>query len=189
MNAQNGIDNQLIIEKRSVGKQLELANFDAFDLQITKANVYLKPGNKQEVIVKGQPSILAQINTKVVDGEWIIALPKSVKKHKYLSIYITLPALKAIKLSSGGQITGTGEFYNTNELMVNLSSSGMIKLTGAAQKVYVKNTGVGMVDLSDFKVVDCSVRIEGTGTCKVHPKSLLSTNVFGGGKVIYRTGK
>ncbi len=180
------------IEKgKIVEKKLDLAAINQFDLGINKANVYVKTSAKQEVLIKGEATVLEQINTKVIDGNWRISLPKSVKKHKYISIYITLPELKKVTNSSGGQIVATGQFQAAHDLVIEMTerSTGEIRLDGRAYKAYVRNNGVGVIDMSNFITTDCDVQIIGRGICKVHPKSVLSTNIVGGGKVIYRTGR
>ena len=178
-----------IKKSKVIEKKLSLAPITQFDLAINKANVYVKPGNKQEIIVKGQRAVIQQLNTEVVDGNWQISLPETIKKHKYLSINITLPELKGVTNSSGGQVIATGEFRATHDLWVLLTGTGEVRLDGSANKVYVKNTGVGTIDLSNFIMMDCDVQIIGLGICKVNPKNILSSSVVGGGKLIYRSAR
>lgn len=175
----------------TVEKQLDLAAITQFDLAINKANVYVKTGAQQAVLIKGQATILEQINTEVIDGNWRITLPESVKKHKYISIYITLPKLESVTNSSGGQIVATGQFQAAHDLKIEMTEKGTgeIRLDGRAYKVYVRNSGIGVIDMSNFITTDCEVQIIGRGVCKVHPKSVLNTNIVGGGRVIYRTGR
>ena len=122
-----------------------------------------------------------------MDGNWQILLPESIKKHKYLSIYITLPELRGVTSSSGGQIIATGSFQGAHDLMVTMTErgTGEIRLEGTAFKVYVVNRGIGTIDLSNFVTTDCDVQIIGRGICKVNPRSLLSHNIIGGGRLIY----
>ena len=187
LNAQSTIAQDRIKKKKIVQKIMDLTPFNQFDLKINKANVFLKRGLEQKVEIKGQPEIIDRINTEVVDGEWVISLDESVKKHKYLSIYITVADLKGLTLSSSGQIVSTSEFRSAHNLIVNLTGIGMIRLSGRAQSIVVNNIGLGTIDLTNFKSVDCTVNIFGRGICKVNPMDLLTTNVAGGGQIIYKS--
>lgn len=191
-------------EGPTVKETLKVDDFESFTLAFS-GNVYVKQGNTQSVVVEGQKNIIDNIETEVNGKHWRIKFDKSVRKHDGVKIYITVRTLTEASISGSGDIfsegkfTGLGDFktrvsgsgdihmdVEAKTVSSSISGSGGIKLRGSANTLDIQISGSGDVYAEDLEVTDCTVRVSGSGDCKVHATGSLDVRVSGSGDVKYK---
>lgn len=202
--AQNWNWNGIKGEGPSVKETLQVDKFDAFTLSFS-GNVYVKQGNTQSVVVEGQKNIIDNIVTTVDGGHWKIKFDKSVRNHDRINVYITVANLTEVNISGSGDIMGEGKFTGlgdfktrvsgSGDIAMNIeatsvsskiSGSGNIKLGGSANALDIQVSGSGDVYADNLQVQDCTIRVSGSGDCRVHATGSLDVHVSGSGDVKYK---
>jgi len=186
-----------------VEKQLDLEDINSFALGIF-ADVILKKGKQQRILVVGQANIVNNIKTKVKKQSWSIQFEEPVKNCKELTIYITLPEIESISLGGSGTITSEDTFTAENcdislggsgDLQLNLDAqsistslggSGTIKLAGQSDELHVSLAGSGDIYALELEVDECHVSIAGSGDVEISVADELQVSCVGSGDVRYR---
>jgi len=184
MHAQWGWGNGIKGEGPKVKEKIKLEKLEGFSLGVP-ANVYLTKG-KQQIEIKGQKNIIANIERDVRGGIWKIEFDKNVKNMSDLEIYITLPDFNKLAIAGSGSIIGEDEFNNLSDLKVSIAGSGDIELEGSARDLDISIAGSGDVNLKDLKVGNCEVSIAGSGDCEIHVSEDLKVSIAGSGDVKYK---
>lgn len=179
-----------------------LSNFDGLSMGI-EGNVIITTGPEQKVVVEGQREILDHLNTSVSSGIWNISLDKCFRNYSDLNIYITVPTLTYVGLSSTGSIlsnstitansfkaslSGSGTIdltLDVNYLDTNLSGSGSLNLSGTTNAHDISLSGSGNVNTYNLISTDTSVRTSGSGNSYVTVSNQLDVSISGSGNVIY----
>lgn len=204
LNAQSWYGKGVVGEGAYVKETLDIDKFEAFHLTFS-GNVYVKQGNRQEVVVEAQKNIIDLIKTEVKGGTWKIGFEKNVKKCKEVKVYITVPHLEGIHLSGSGDIQTEGTFGGLDDLAISVSGSGDIEADIEAQSITAKVSGSGDISLEgqtnqlslqvsgsgdiecmDLAAQNCNVRVSGSGDCSVNAKESLEVRISGSGDVVYK---
>lgn len=203
LNAQKWWKNRISGEGPKVTKDLNVDNFTSFRLAIG-GDVYLTQGNTQSVKVVGQENIIANIVTDVEGKTWKIKFDRPVRRHEGIKIYITMPSFENIGISGSGNVVSENKFTNLGDIALGVSGSGdfdldldarnidskvsgsgNIKLSGSTGKFGVKVSGSGDIHAYNLTAQSCSVRISGSGDCRVDVQEELSVSISGSGDVVY----
>lgn len=171
----------------------------------TSGQVYIKPGSDQKVEVEAQANIIDNLKKEVRGGIWEIGHEKSVRKHRGLTIYITLPTLKSLIVSSSGNIKGEGRFVVDGNLELRISSSGNINLEVEAHSLNIRLSSSGsltlegQVDSSDVRLSSsgnfygydllqnkAEVRVSSSGNANLHVRNQLDAYTSSSGSIHYK---
>ncbi len=204
LSAQNWGWNGIKGEGPKVTKTLEVADFTGFTIGVG-GDVYLKQGSKQSVTIEAQQNIIDNILTNVENKEWKIKFEKSVRNHDGIKIYITIPTLTKAYVSGSGDIKGETKFTGLENLVVGISGSGdvsmeveakaieskisgsgNIRLSGSADSNNINISGSGDILAENLNTKKCTVRVSGSGDCKVSADETLDVQVSGSGDVYYK---
>ena len=186
-----------------VKKEMDLDPFHSIGLSIP-ADVILMQGKTQKVEIDAESNIIDNIKTKVKNGSWEIKFKERVRKHDDITIYITIPDLRAVSIAGSGDIMTKGAFTGLGGLAVSIAGSGDVKLesesssvsvsvagsgdvvmTGSTNKVDISIAGSGDVNLKDLVAGGCDISIAGSGNCKVNTNGPLDISIVGSGDVYY----
>lgn len=188
-----------------VEQELDLDAFEKISLSIS-ADVYIKQGAEQSIMVRGQENIIENLITEVQDKTWRVRFDRPVRRSQSLKIYVTIPNLSAARVSGSGNIesenswrsdsfyagvSGSGNvqlMVETENLTSKISGSGNIKLGGSTKAYEVQITGSGNVKADELIAEQCKVRISGSGDARVDVKEQLDVRISGSGDVLY-TGR
>lgn len=185
-----------------VSKTIEIGSMDGIDLSIS-GNVVITKGEEQEVRIEAQRNIIDNIKTKVRNGVWEIEFDKIVRSHKDVTIYITAPEITQLSVSGSGMISSSSAF-SSNDLEINVSGSGYVKLNSETNYLKSHISGSGTIDMSgstnfhevhisgsgNFNGFDCEstsvdANISGSGNCSVTVNDKLDANISGSGNIRY----
>lgn len=188
---------------------IDVDPFSGIDLQIA-ADVHLVQGPVQKVIAIGQENVLDDLETKVINGVWLIQLDDD-KCYRYddLVLTITIPDLDQILLSGSGNID-VSDFSNLSDLTVRILGSGNIDLkevTGTTkltagiygsgnitghdafpdlESLSIEITGSGNYRGFPIQAKDAEISITGSGNVYVYAWDTLDVFISGSGNVLYK---
>ena len=169
-----------------------------------QGNVILTKGEIQSVEIVTDDNIMALIETTVSGNELIISFKKDNIKPTTLDFLITVANLEGVSISGSGDITGKSRFVSDNfyadisgsgdismELEVDrleseITGSGSINLFGTTKTHRASITGSGDIDSFDLDAKNVSIKISGSGDCKVKASETLTAKISGSGDVYYR---
>lgn len=178
-------------------------NFNEINLNVD-ADVYVRQGNTREITVTGEENVLDRLDGSVKDNEWDIEFTRNFNDYEKLEIYITMPDIRKLKVSSSGNIIGLNT-YNVNkidlevtgsgiievgvdaddEVKNTISGSGDIRVSGATDKNKINISGSGSVRSYALISKDVDATISGSGDAQVHATNNLKARLSGSGNVRY----
>jgi hypothetical protein len=151
---------EIVSEFRNVPDFIELDAAGAFDVVVMEGDV-------QTVEIVGHQNIVQKVNTSVSHNKLEVELKRGCYNDYVLTIYITTPDIKEVKLSGSGTIT-VEEFESLSELDVIINGSGEIygDYNFPIDNLYFLISGSGNID---FKTTSLNVvsEIEGSGDVKL----------------------
>lgn len=191
-------------EGEVISRSVNLPEIKGFNNRIN-ADIYLTQSPVQQITVNAQANIIDLIRLDVHNGIWDIEFEEAVRRHRKVSIYISIPDLKSAVISGSGNVYTQGAFNLQSPLLLKISGSGNIEAAVSAPEIETGISGSGSVRLSgycnrhditvsgsgDVNAFDCStletkVKISGSGSCYVTAAEKLSVNISGSGDVYYR---
>lgn len=186
-----------------VDEYRSVSDFDAISAGIP-GNIYLKQGEKEEILIEAQPNILDNIQTSVRNGELTIKFDRNVRGHQEINIYLTTPDIKEISLSGSGNlegqnliktrdlavsVSGSGDVdleVETEELSSFVSGSGKIQYTGFTEDHELKISGSGDIKAFELESNYAKVRISGSGEARLFVNEELEAKISGSGDIEYK---
>lgn len=171
------------------------------------ANLYLKTGEKHQVVLEGDEDVLERIETNVRNGRLVIESSTRNWWRNFkgnINIYVSAYEIDYLSLSGSGKIIGENTLQNENlklsvsgsgdlqlNIMVNklkqdISGSGDTEISGKADDVVANISGSGSLDGENLLVQSLDIGISGSGKCKIHVDKELNTRISGSGSIYYK---
>ena len=187
----------------------EVRDFDEIMMSID-GTVYVKMGDKNEVILEGSRSDLEKVETEVRGGRLRIGTEdkgrwwKSWRDSPKVDAYITVKEINGLYVSSSGDIVSQGllksDDFETSisgsggiEVEIDakmissrISGSGSIELSGGASDARLGISGSGKYFAEDLKVDDYNISISGSGRATINLEGELDVRISGSGNVYYK---
>ena len=180
-----------------------LDKFDKIDLEGT-GHVYLKQGNKNELVVEMDENLFEYFHFANEGGELRIKFSEMVKSAEKIDIYITAKDVNEIDLS-GVVSLNTKEVLKTKELSIegsggvelnleldvdeldlDLSGAADVFIEGEANSAKIDISGAGELDAYDFKTKKMLIDISGAGSAEVFVSERLDAEISGAGSINYK---
>lgn len=186
-----------------VSEERPLSSFHTIKNSIS-GDVYLSQGPQEDILIEAQENILANMVTRVRNGQLEIYFDENVGNHKKVNIYITAPEVREVFVSGSGGVQSThllsGEAFTINvsgsgeadlqlqmqEVEANVSGSGDIRLQGEAERLLARISGSGEVHALEIPVQEAEVQVSGSGDCSLDVSDRLDVQISGSGDVRYR---
>lgn len=186
-----------------VSEEISMRDFDGIDLRIS-ADVYIRQGAQQKVVIEGQRNIIDEIETSVNNGVWKIETDRCIRNHDDLRIYITVPDVTLLRLSGSGNIisentlvvndieltiSGSGTIdaaLDADDINAKISGSGDIILEGAGDALVLNISGSGDFRAFNLDLNSANVTISGSGDVDVTVSDELNVHISGSGDVRYK---
>jgi hypothetical protein len=187
-----------------VEETIQVNEFTGFVSTIA-ADIYLKQGDTQEVVIVAQQNIIDNIDIDWFDnGVWTIGYRDIVRYAKPVKIYITVPDLTKAVISGSGNVTGLTPFVGldrlrllisgsgsmdldveANQVDAAVSGSGNIQLAGNTDKVELLISGSGSFRAADMVTGRADITISGSGGARITVEEYLNVHVTGSGNIYY----
>ncbi|HSG99213.1 MAG TPA: head GIN domain-containing protein [candidate division Zixibacteria bacterium] len=165
-------------EKRDVSDFNIIAIQNATDIEITI-------GPEFSAVIEAEDNLLEYITTDVrrktlyvddVDGY-------SISTRNGSTLKITMPSLAGLEINGSSNVTADG--LKEELLVIEISGSGDIALSGEAREVEVEIDGSGDVDAREFSAAEAVIEINGSGDVRMKVSDHLDVNINGSGDVTY----
>lgn len=182
---------------------LDIPDFSGIELNI-QADVYIEQGAEQRVEVRAQENIIDEIKRDVHGGVWEIEFERCAMDFSKVEIWITLPEVDLLRLSSSGNITGSGQIdANLLDLIISgsgdieldvdaagidatISGSGDIRMFGQTQNLDVLTSGSGDFEGFGLEAENADLTISGSGDIECHVTGSMDVTISGSGDIFYK---
>lgn len=151
----------------------------------TYADVGVRAGETQSVVVSGPENLLPFVRTTVKDSVLTLDLgPGAPPRSGKLNVQITVPALDAATLSGSGDVALAN--LSGARLCIDLNGSGDLRAGGAVEELEVVLNGSGDVHAYGLDARAARVRLNGSGDVELAVRETLDAEIDGSGDVDYR---
>ena len=141
------------------------------------ANVHYKPGSGTDVILKGDPNLLAHV--AIHDGE----IKLNCDGWHGSRLDITLPGREFREYDLDGLSSLDLVGLNQSELKIAIAGSADVTATGKVNDVNVEIAGRGATHLKDLAVQKIELDIAGRGDVETSPQDSAEIDIAGSGDV------
>ena len=179
------------------------------NLQVSASiNVYVSQGDFKPIKIEGDENLLPYIEVEQ-DGDDIIIKNRegyNLEGSSELKVYVTAPSFHKISLSGAGDIIAENKITGNDEIEINLSGAGDIKmaeldapkisadisgvgsiyLKGQTKDVDMDISGAGSAHCYDLLTENTKIEISGVGSAEVYASVKLDAHVSGAGSVDYK---
>lgn len=176
---------------------IRLPDFESVEIA-TVADIILHKGDRSEIMIETTEGSEHIFQHFVSEKKLRLSVSSDMDRViPYAIIHITYKMLTGIVVDASGTINcaepiesdflgiiqnGKGIIdlkVNVSSLDATVTKSGTLKLSGAADRAKVLNTGVGDFDGSDLEVSDAQVTIKDSGNISISVEDELVANLFG----------
>ena len=147
------------------------------------ADLDIRIGASQSVVVEADRAILDHIRTRVEHGNLIVDAQGSWHTTRATVVHITVPSLEAAALLGSGDAKIAG--LHGSAFSLRIAGSGDADCSGTVTALNVSIQGSGDAGLLDLKASDVNVAVDGSGDVHVTAERSLNATVNGSGDVIY----
>jgi putative autotransporter adhesin-like protein len=150
---------------------------DTLDVDVPADITYTQAPGAAKLTVTGPQRALD--NLVLEDGH--LRFTHGRYRRSDLVIVMTAPAVTHFDLGGSGRLAIAG--YKQDKLSINVSGDAEVSAKGETKAVELSIAGSGDTDLSDLKVSDANVDIEGSGQATLAPTGVANVNISGSGDV------
>jgi hypothetical protein len=186
-----------------VAEERQLSEFKTIKLKGV-GRVVLTQGQTHSITIQADDNIIPLIETAVQNDQLIISQGNYNLRPTKLDFNITVAQLKGIAISGAGDVIGKSRFVADNffakisgsgdmalelevaELETTISGSGSMNLAGQTDRHDASISGSGKINAFDMHTRNLSLRVSGSGNCKVNATETLHARISGSGDVIYK---
>lgn len=161
----------------------EVAPFTSVDLASAN-NVSIRIGPVQSVSVRADDNLTELVTTEVLAGELVIDNNDNFRTETPMSVEVTVPQLNAVTMSGSGTLTVQGVRAET--LTVHLPGSGIIRVSGAADRLRTTLEGSGELQLNNLIAAQATAVVSGSGLIRLYASEALHATVSGTGTISYK---
>jgi hypothetical protein len=166
--------------------------------------VVLTQGQTHSIGIQTDDNIMPLIETEVHADELVISQGNYNLRPTTLEFNITVAHLKGIAISGSGEVMGKSRFVSDDffakisgsgdmalklevvELETKISGSGSMNLSGQTNRHDASISGSGKINAFDMQTQNVSLKVSGSGDCKVNAAETLDTRISGSGDVFYK---
>jgi hypothetical protein len=186
-----------------ITEERQVAEFKTIKLKGI-GRVVLAQGQQHSVTIRTDDNILPRIETYVQNDELIISEQNYDLRPTILEFNIVVANLKGIAVSGSGEVIGKNRFMSEDfyanisgagdmaleldvtDLETKISGSGSLNLSGRANRHDAKISGSGKINAFDMHTKRVSLKVSGSGNCKVNATETLYAKISGSGDVFYK---
>jgi Putative auto-transporter adhesin, head GIN domain len=159
-----------------------LRSFASVDLA-GASKVTIHVGGDQSVVVHADDNLIDLVTTDVRHGRLVIDNHPDLTTRSPMSVDVTVSELETLVLSGSGIVTADG--VRAKDLSVRVPGSGLVRLSGTADRLHADLAGSGDVQLQDLAARDVTAKLSGSGRLQVHAAESLDAVVSGSGAIFY----
>lgn len=186
-----------------VTEERQFAEFKTIKLK-GSGRIVLTQGEQHSVTILTDDNIMPLIETEIQNDQLVISQENYNLRPTTLEFNISVANLKGIAISGSGDVIGKNRFVSDDffakisgagdmvleldvaNLETAISGSGSMNLSGKADHHDAKISGSGKINAFDMQVKSVSLKVSGSGDCKVNATETLNARVSGSGDVFYK---
>ena len=168
-------------------------------------DVYLSEGNDFEVRVEADENLIDVIETTMNGSMLEVGTDRvNIRNAKSKKVYISLPELSALKISSAGDCKGQTLFHcddldlsvssagdlnlevKARRIDLDISSSGDVKLAGETEDFVVSLSSAGDLYAFDLQAGNVEVNVSSAGDARVYATEEISMSASSAGNIYYK---
>jgi hypothetical protein len=166
--------------------------------------VLLNQGQTHSIGIRTDDNIMPLIETEVHADQLVISQGNYNLRPTTLEFNITVAHLKGIAISGSGEVIGKSRFVSEDffakvsgsgdmalalevvALETKISGSGSMNLSGQTNRHDASISGSGKINAFDLQTQNVSLKVSGSGDCKVNASETLDARISGSGDVFYK---
>jgi hypothetical protein len=171
----------------------------------TGIDVYLYEGDNFEVKVEADENLMEIILTEVEGKMLVIKTDRvNIRNAKSKKVFVTLPELEELKISSAGDCEGMTPFscedlrisissagdltfeVEADRIDLDISSSGDARISGRTQDLDASLSSAGDLHAFDLIADVVDVRVSSAGDARVHANEEISMDASSAGNIYYK---
>ena len=178
------------------------------------AQVVVKQGSPQSVVVEASKEDLADFETEVKSSQLRLGFRQNTgnrkfnyKNHGPVTVYVTVPSLTALRVGGSGKlevngplqadalvlaVSGSGDLMvpqlKAGHLETSVTGSGNVTVGGTCPGNEIRISGSGKVKAHDLKTETIHARISGSGDAHVYASRTADVSVSGSGSLYVAGG-
>jgi hypothetical protein len=171
----------------------------------TGIDVYLYEGDDFEVKVEADENLMEIILTEVEGKVLVIKTDRvNIRNAKSKKVFVTLPELEELKISSAGDCEGMTPFFcedlrisissagdltlevEADRIDLDISSSGDARISGRTQQLDASLSSAGDLHAFDLIAEVVDVRVSSAGDARVHANEEISMDASSAGNIYYK---
>lgn len=168
-------------------------------------DVYLTEGNEFEVTVEADENLMEVILTELKGDMLVVKTDRvNIRRARSKKVYVTLPELTELKISSAGDCEGKTPFtcgdlnlgissagdlslyVEAERITLDISSSGDARIAGSTNILDVILSSAGDLNAFDLVANKVDVNVSSAGDARVHATKEISMNVSSAGNIYYK---
>jgi hypothetical protein len=168
-------------------------------------DVYLSEGDQFEVRVEADENLLEVIETEVRGNMLEVGTDRvNIRRANSKKVYVTLPELTELKISSAGDCDGQTLFHcddlrlsissagdlslevEADRINIDISSSGDARIAGSANVLDASLSSAGDLDAWDLEARKVEVSVSSAGDARVFATEEISMSASSAGNIYYR---
>lgn len=145
----------------------ETRNLDTFHAIESNGSyrIFLTQGDRQEVIIEAESSIVPLIRTTVHgNGYLVIDTKHCIRNHQTIRVFITVRDLRNLTINGSGDVTGETPF-DTEDFTLQINGSGNVSMDITAVTILTQTNGSGDIRLH-AETKSMITQVNGSG--KIH---------------------
>ena len=149
-------------------------------------HVFVTQGDTPALVVEVDDNLMEYVRTEVDDFALRLGFAGTVGGYaptRPLTFHLTARRLRGLELDGAGAIEATN--INAPRLVVEISGSGRVRLTGKVEEQYVTLRGSGTYDAAGTESETARVRVNGSGAALVWASDTLAARLNGSGRISY----
>jgi len=186
-----------------VKKERNVESFDGIKVS-SGVSVYLRQGDKESVTVEADENLHEYILTEVKGGVLHVYTDVNIREPEKERVYVTMKEIRSLKTSSAGDIIGEAPLkcddveidvssagdikldLTAKKVEVDISSSGNVRLSGEADNLNAGLSSAGDLEAYEFKVKEADVTVSSAGDAKVYVSERISAHASSAGDITYK---
>ncbi len=150
------------------------------------ARVFVTQGEAPSVVVEVDDNLMEHVRAEVDDFTLRLGFVGTVGGYaptQPLTFRLTVRRLRGLELAGSGSIEATN--INAARLVVDISGSGKVRLTGKVEEQDITLSGSGRYDAGGVETETARVRVNGSGAATVWASDMLNARLNGSGRISY----
>jgi hypothetical protein len=148
------------------------------------ADVEVRIGTEQRVVVFADDNLLDRVTTEVFDGELVVGMRSgSYSTRSQIRIELETTSLEAIEIRGSGDVSAEG--LDAPKLEISVSGSGDVRAQGRVERLSASISGSGDLELGELSTRRARVSISGSGDVNVNVEESLDAKIAGTGDIHY----